>query len=48
MVCVCGHSDDLHHMEEEINGKIVDGYCEACPCKEFCEDIDMDELKGET
>jgi hypothetical protein len=38
MVCVCGHSDDLHDEEAA---------CVACECEGFMEDVDEDELEGE-
>lgn len=43
MTCVCGHDDDLH-IENKDGVRL---YCEACPCEEFCEDIDRDELEVE-
>lgn len=47
MVCVCGHSGDRH---EEVDGsfeELVLGECMECPCKEFCEDMDRDEVEKE-
>ena len=46
MTCVCGHSDDVHELEDDSDTMILDG-CEACSCEEFEEDIDKDELEGE-
>jgi len=45
MTCVCGHSDDLHNLENE--DERIYGCCQACPCTEFSDDIDMDELETE-
>lgn len=41
MTCVCGHSDDVHDIDDEQT------VCTLCQCDEFCEDIDEDELEEE-
>jgi hypothetical protein len=50
MICVCGHSDDLHadvHDPYDENGGEIVGACVACECNKFIEDIDRDELEVE-
>jgi hypothetical protein len=50
MICVCGHSDDLHKEVPDPydkDGGMIIGPCTACECEEFCEDIDGDELEVE-
>ena len=50
MICVCGHSDDLHETianDDETSMSVVISDCEACECDGFEEDIDMDELEVE-
>jgi len=49
MICVCGHSDDLHVI---VGRNVMKGIeyarrCTACLCNEFVEDIDRDELEVE-
>ena len=36
MICVCGHTDDLHDEDEEMT-------CKLCECEEFEEDEDIEE-----
>lgn len=50
MICVCGHSDDLHEThasDDETSMQVAIGTCNACSCDDFIEDIDRDELEVE-
>jgi len=48
MICICGHSDDLHIViYDENSGEIIVEPCSGCDCHSFCEDINRDELEVE-
>lgn len=46
MICVCGHSDDLHECCDDDDNVSLEG-CQTCVCTDFQEDIDRDELEVE-